>query len=179
MKSKIRNEILDIRNNLNQDFVDNNSKIIIDKVNEFIKVNNFKNILVYMDMKNEVQASKLINNFKVNYYITKTIDNTTLKITKYDKNLLKKHSFGYYQIDTTDYIDESLIDLVIVPGVAFDTKMQRIGFGKGYYDRLLSKCTNAFKLGIGYQFQIVDEIQTNQYDINLDMIITESNNYHV
>lgn len=176
-KDIIRKNILNIRNNLNQEDVSNYSQIIIDQINKIIINNNYQNILVYMDMKNEVEASKLIGLLDINYYVTKTIDQTTLKITKYDKKLLVKHPFGYYQINSNEYIDESVIDLVIVPGVAFDNNRQRIGFGKGYYDRLLSKCHNAYKIGVAYDFQIVDEIITNKFDIQLDMIITNNEIY--
>jgi len=67
-------------------------------------------------------------------------------------------------------VDE--IDLVIVPGVAFDKEANRCGFGKGYYDRLLKR-TNAYRIGICYDFQIVDELETDEYDVPMNEVICD------
>ncbi len=64
------------------------------------------------------------------------------------------------------------IDLIIVPGVAFDKKGNRIGHGKGYYDRLLDK-TNATKIGLAFEFQLLKEIPTDKHDLPIDILITE------
>ena len=66
------------------------------------------------------------------------------------------------------------IDLIIVPGLAFDRDLNRLGFGRGFYDRYLSQ-TDAFKIGICYDGQIAEEgeIPTDKYDIKMDRIITE------
>ena len=64
------------------------------------------------------------------------------------------------------------IDLIIVPGIAFDERCNRCGFGKGYYDRLLSE-SKAVKIGLCYDFQVVDELECDEYDIAMDMVITE------
>ena len=63
-------------------------------------------------------------------------------------------------------------DLFIVPGIAFDRKGYRLGWGKGYYDRLL-KDVNAPKIGLAYNFQIVSRLPHSSYDIPMDIIITE------
>lgn len=62
------------------------------------------------------------------------------------------------------------IDLVLVPGIAFDTKGNRLGRGKGFYDRFLKKLT-AYKIGVCFDFQLFDEIPTNEYDIRVDEVI--------
>lgn len=71
-------------------------------------------------------------------------------------------------------IDPQSIDLIIVPGLAFDRDLNRLGFGRGFYDRYLSK-TDAFKIGICYDAQIApkNEIPTDEYDVKMDRIITE------
>jgi 5-formyltetrahydrofolate cyclo-ligase len=72
---------------------------------------------------------------------------------------------------------EVLPDLVLVPLVAFDNQLNRIGYGKGYYDRSLTKINKIKKkivsLGIAYSFQKYDKIPTNKYDVKLDYILTE------
>lgn len=63
------------------------------------------------------------------------------------------------------------IDLVIVPGVAFDADGNRLGRGKGFYDRFLINYPNAYKIGVGFEFQLVDEIPTEPFDIKMDEVI--------
>ena len=68
-------------------------------------------------------------------------------------------------------------DLIMVPLVAFDNYLNRIGYGKGYYDRSLAKISkikkNAISLGIAYSFQKCKKIPTNKHDFKLDYIFTE------
>lgn len=63
------------------------------------------------------------------------------------------------------------IDLVIIPGVAFDKQKNRMGRGKGYYDRYLANKT-IYKIGIAYDFQLLETVPTDEHDIALDAIIT-------
>ncbi len=66
------------------------------------------------------------------------------------------------------------IQLALVPGIAFDKNGHRVGYGKGYFDRLLKKLP-CKKIGLAYGFQIVDKIETHPYDVPVDFIITEKN----
>ncbi len=74
--------------------------------------------------------------------------------------------------ETRQSVDLQQIDLVIVPGVAFDRKKGRLGYGKGYYDRFLSQI-DAFFLGLAFHFQIVPFIPQMSHDIPMDGILTE------
>ncbi len=63
------------------------------------------------------------------------------------------------------------IDLAIIPGMAFDGKGNRLGRGKGYYDRLLPSLSMAYKLGICFPFQLVESIPAEVHDIKMDAVI--------
>ena len=66
------------------------------------------------------------------------------------------------------------LDVVVVPGVAFDIYGNRLGYGKGYYDRLLSGLKGcAALIGLAFDFQIVNELPVERHDVSMDMIITE------
>lgn len=68
------------------------------------------------------------------------------------------------------------IDLIILPGVAFDERCNRIGYGKGYYDKLLGELTQSKKpvfIAIAYEEQVVSEIPVETHDFGADMIITD------
>ena len=70
-------------------------------------------------------------------------------------------------------------NILLVPVVAFDDKMNRVGYGGGYYDRYIKKIKKKFKIitiGLAYSYQRVNKILTNKHDIRLDFIITEKNN---
>jgi 5-formyltetrahydrofolate cyclo-ligase len=72
-----------------------------------------------------------------------------------------------------DVTDPGCMEMIIVPAVAYDRSGNRVGRGKGYYDRLLAR-TSAFTVGVAYDFQLVDEIDTDEFDIPVDMVITET-----
>lgn len=63
-------------------------------------------------------------------------------------------------------------DLIVVPGVAFDRNGNRIGRGRGYYDRFLCKHLNVRRIGICFDFQLVDEVPTEPNDIKMDKVIS-------
>ncbi len=83
---------------------------------------------------------------------------------------------GTYQIlepkKSTPIVDPTLVDVFIVPGVAFDRDGNRLGRGKGYYDRLLAHIT-APKIGLAYAFQMVAEVPHSSYDVPMTAVITE------
>ena len=73
-----------------------------------------------------------------------------------------------------DFTELEKIDLAIIPGMAFDKEGNRLGRGKGYYDRLLQQlrdCT-IYKIGICFDFQFLDHIPTEPHDIPVDEVIT-------
>jgi 5-formyltetrahydrofolate cyclo-ligase len=70
------------------------------------------------------------------------------------------------------FTDYAAIDFIVVPGVAFDAKGNRLGRGKGYYDRLLPRIPSAYKAGICFPFQLVEEVPAESFDIRMDIIIT-------
>lgn len=65
-------------------------------------------------------------------------------------------------------------NLLLVPGVAFDRNGNRMGYGKGFYDRFLSKAENVYKLALCYSLQLYDELPTEANDVPMDMIITDN-----
>lgn len=70
------------------------------------------------------------------------------------------------------YTDVEEIDLVLVPGIAFDARGSRVGFGGGYYDRLLGRLPHAFRLALAYDEQLVDSIPAEEHDEPVDAIVT-------
>jgi len=75
-------------------------------------------------------------------------------------------------------ITPAKLDLILVPGIVFSKNGHRIGYGKGFYDRLLKK-TTCPKIGIAYEFQMVENIVGEPHDAEMDMIVTEKKIHHI
>tara|TARA_B100000579_G_scaffold240220_1_gene196976 strand:- start:536 stop:1096 length:561 start_codon:yes stop_codon:yes gene_type:complete len=118
------------------------------------------------------QASK--KKFKIALPVIKSKGKMSFKLWVY-KNPLYVNSMGILEPDISKKI--VIPDLIMVPLVAFDKNLNRIGYGKGYYDRSLKKISKIKKktifLGIAYSFQKCKTIPTNRYDFKLDYIFTE------
>ena len=67
------------------------------------------------------------------------------------------------------------IDLIIVPGVVFDREGNRIGYGRGYYDRFLKLYPRVRKISLAYEFQILDRLEVEEHDEKIDVIVTKNN----
>ena len=178
-KDKIRKEILAKRNILSDKDINKKSDLIIKNLASYIE--NVQNIMIFMDMKTEVKITKLLELYpKKNFFISKITNskNREMKINKYNKNELILHKFGYYESSSNDFYDEEILDVVIVPALAFDSKKNRIGFGGGYYDTFLEKVrksnNKALFIGVCYDFQIIDNIPTEKHDVTLDFVVSES-----
>ena len=81
-------------------------------------------------------------------------------------------AFRIEEPDGDNTVDISDIDLIIVPGVAYDRDGNRVGRGKGYYDRLLRRST-ATTIGVCYDFQLFDEIDAEEHDIPVHFVVTD------
>ena len=178
-KDKIRKEILAKRNILSDKDINKKSDLIIKNLVSYIE--NIQNIMIFMDMKTEVKITKLLELYpKKNFFISKITNskNREMKINKYNKNELILHKFGYYESSSNDFYDEEILDVVIVPALAFDSKKNRIGFGGGYYDTFLEKVrqknNKVLFIGVCYDFQIIDSVPTEKHDITLDFVVSES-----
>ena len=68
------------------------------------------------------------------------------------------------------------IDLIIVPGIAFDLKKHRIGYGGGYYDRFLPECPQATWMGLAFEEQLIPDTLPQSWDVALHFIVTEKCN---
>lgn len=178
-KDKIRKEILAKRNILSDKDINKKSDLIIKNLASYIE--NVQNIMIFMDMKTEVKITKLLELYpNKNFFISKIINskNREMKINKYNKNELILHKFGYYESSSNDFYDEEILDVVIVPALAFDSKKNRIGFGGGYYDTFLEKVrkknNKVLFIGVCYDFQIIDSVPTEKHDVTLDFVVSES-----
>lgn len=175
-KKEIRKIIREKRENLSLDFIERSSEEIYKKLKNETIFFNAKNILSYMDFKNEVKTHEINSFIKENgknLILPRVIDKEVMIAIKSGENF-SQSPFGNIEPVGDEYKGE--IDLIIVPGVAFDKYGNRIGFGRGYYDRFFKKYPNARRIAIAFEIQIFEEeIETDIFDEKIDMLITEEN----
>jgi 5-formyltetrahydrofolate cyclo-ligase len=101
------------------------------------------------------------------------INDTDMELRRYtDPQDLQPGSFGIQEPTGELFTDYDTIDVAIVPGMAFDAEGHRLGRGKGYYDRFLCQHLDVKRIGICFDFQLVDEVPTEPLDIKMDEVIT-------
>ena len=137
---------------------------------------NAKCIMLYMPLGNEVDTKDITkaafkDGKKVVLPVTDNKNNIIPYFVKKDTEF-QTGAFSVKEPIGTEKANTKEIDLVIVPGIAFDKSGNRIGFGKGCYDGFL-KNINAVKVGICYEFQMCDEISADLFDVKMDYVITE------
>ena len=107
--------------------------------------------------------------------LPEVIDGENMVIREYTgKHDLKEGAFHIMEPIGSLFPEEKYqeIHLAIIPGMAFDQQGNRLGRGKGYYDRFLQKIPQVYKIGICFPFQLVDEIPTEETDIKMDAIMS-------
>ena len=173
-KSQIRKKILKIKKKK----FDKNLKINLEKFIFFLKINklNMKSVGGYYPTNYEIDDLHILDllekkNFKVSLPIIK--QNNQMDFYKWSSNEpLKINKFGIPEPLSSKIIYP---DILLVPLVAYDNYLNRLGYGGGFYDRYIErieKIKKVIKIGLAFSFQEISSIPTNPYDKKLDFIIT-------
>ena len=171
-KQEIRREIKQVKLNISKEERVVASMEVMSKIEALPQFIEAKNILLYNALPDELPTECMLNKWESSKALfLPVVDGDNLVIKRYNKEFVKVGAFGIIE-PLGEEIDSSIIDFIIVPGVAFDRNLNRLGRGKGYYDRLLSE-SNAFFAGIGYQIQVLENIPVEDHDIKMNCIITE------
>ncbi len=174
LKSKLRKKILKIREKENQKniHIDFNQIVKILKKEKIIK----KTIGGYYPINFEVDDLELLKKFekkKINISLPVIKKNFQMNFYKWSfSDLLKINKYGIPEPETKNIVYP---DVILVPLVAFDKNLNRLGYGGGYYDRLiakLSKKKKIVKIGLAFSVQKIDKVPINMYDQKLDYVVT-------
>lgn len=172
-KSVIRKIVKERKAKISPSQALNLSKEIFKKVEKLIEFKTAKTLVLYWSMADEVQTHDFIQK----WYNKKTIllpevDGDKLHLKKFSgiESMKSGEQFGIAEPIGDRFKDYELIDLIIVPGVAFDKNNNRLGRGRGFYDKLLG-AARAKKMGVCYNFQLFDEIPIEPHDIKMDIVI--------
>lgn len=131
-------------------------------------------ILLYHSLNDEVKTHSFIDKwYKKKNILLPVVINEELELRLYTgKANLKIGKFDILEPEGDLWSDYSKIDMAIIPGVAFDTSGNRLGRGKGFYDRLLP-ALECHKVGICFSFQLLNNIPHESHDIKMNYIFTE------
>ncbi|HVP81874.1 MAG TPA: 5-formyltetrahydrofolate cyclo-ligase [Nitrososphaeraceae archaeon] len=179
-KNQIRQEISRIRNSLSESEIVHSSNIINSKVISTKEFKNARSIGIYYPIRSEVKTFEIIKHSlatKKTIGLPRIIDSKRIAFFKImEKSLeeikLTKGKYGILENVISDFILEEM-DLLIIPGIAFDLQGNRIGYGKGYYDRFLSSRKVNYIIGLAFENQIIKKIPYTEYDIPVDLLFTE------
>ena len=174
-KSQIRNKIIKIRKKK----FDKNLQINLEKFISFLKNDklNLKSIGGYYPSNYEIDDLDILDllekkNFKISLPIVKK--KNQMNFYSWSRNdPLKINKFGIPEPVSSKIFYP---DILLVPLVAYDSSLNRLGYGGGYYDRYIEKIEKikkVIKIGLAFSFQKISSIPINQYDRRLDFIITE------
>ena len=174
LKSKLRNKILKIREKNNK----NNIQFDFDQIIKIIKKEKIIKKIVggYYPINFEVDDLRLLKRFEESKFnISLPVIKKNFKMNFYKWSFSDPLKINKYGIPEPEPKNIVYPNILLVPLVAFDKNLNRLGYGGGYYDRLikkLSKKKKIIKIGLAFSIQKVDKVPINIYDQKLDYIVT-------
>lgn len=186
MKTELRNYYKNIRKHLSSTEIEQKSRAVFEIITNHSDFKTARRLMIYVSFEREVETIALIKTaLKEQKEVVIPISNletctiTPSLLTSFED--LAPNKLGILELPQHKQIitDPSLIDLCLIPGLAFDLEGHRLGFGKGFYDRFLPLLKpSALKIGLAYECQIsADSLPYEKHDFIMDKICTEKKLY--
>ena len=185
-KQYIRKKVLEQRKALSEADVTEKSSRILQGLSLLHSFQQSRLVMAYMDFRNEVMTAGIIayclsrgKRVVLPYCIQLTQGACSLEIYEI-RDISRDVRIGTYGIlepdrEKTRRLTAEVVEFVLVPGVAFDEKGFRIGYGAGYYDRFLESVPpHCVKAGLAFDLQVLPEVPAEDHDRRMDVVITES-----
>ena len=181
MKKTIRREVLKKRDELSPNLRTEKDSRIKERLFSLPEFLTARTVLLYSSFRSEVETRTLIEeSLKMSRRIVlPKVDGAKHMLVLYEIRDTSELTEGYMGIHEPYAVDERMvtledIDLAIIPGAGFDCSGNRLGYGAGYYDILLSNSKKKMPVvALSYEEQIVDSIPAEAHDVKADVIITE------
>jgi 5-formyltetrahydrofolate cyclo-ligase len=181
-KHFLRKQLLNKRKFLSKRSILEKSNKIADKLIKFDKYQQSEKIMLYISTKSEVQTQRIIESAQkdnksiyIPLIIPEQHDLIPSLVIDFEKEIALGN-LGIYQPRKEFHrlFPPSILDLVIVPGLAFNQQGHRLGRGGGYYDRFLKKLpVQAYSIALAFEMQMIEQIPLEENDMPVDCIITE------
>ena len=179
LKKKIRKTLLNKRKDISCSEHRNHSSVIIDHLTKWIKQKNIKEIFLYYPILKEPDILMILDKLDrdIIYALPVVIDEEKMVFQKWNQKNDKLYE-NKYKIKELKYCEEKIIkpsksSLICVPALAVDKKGNRLGYGKGYYDRYLKSEKNCHIITILFDNFIISNINSDPWDIKIQRACTE------
>ena len=168
-KSAIRRQYCTLRETLSPEEVTIASEAVCEHLAQWPSLRDAGRVMTF---RNEVDLSGLFAALPDIDWVIPRIENSLLVLHPYDPAHLVRHRFGMLEPDPElPQIDPATLDIILVPGTAFDRQGGRVGFGGGFYDRLLPT-TPALRVGVTYNPCLLESVPCDEHDQRMDWIVT-------
>ena len=149
---------------------------------EIIDTRDIDNIALYFPFRNEVNTNILVKaftNLHKNIYMPKVLDETNMAFNLLcNKSKFSINRFGIKELDNTDYIDINNIDLMFITMVGVDPNGCRLGYGSGYYDRIVSsfdeQSIKPLLVGLAFEYQVFEMHIGEMHDLRYNLVFSEN-----
>ena len=150
------------------------SELIMQRVEQSDAFRQASVVLLYWSMADEVQTHRFVERwYRQKTLLLPCVDGDDLRLRPYTGPdcLVAGEQFGIGEPTGPEWNDLEAVELIVVPGVAFDKEGHRMGRGRGFYDRLLKSTPRAVKIGVAYGFQMLDAVPVEPHDVNMNLVI--------
>lgn len=142
----------------------------------FDRLSDCRIVMLYCALPDEVPTLSLIDGLVAQgktVVLPRVVSDTDMELRHYTgPHDLQTGAFGILEPTGRLFTDYATIDVAIIPGMAFDAAGHRLGRGKGYYDRFLSRIPHAYKIGLCFSWQMVDCVPSDQHDVVMDTVVS-------
>lgn len=174
-KKELRKQIRNRKRQFTADELNELSVPVMNRLLGMPEVINAKTILLYYSLPDEVnthETVELLARQGKTVLLPKVIDGENMEIRIYESpEDLTEGNYGIMEPNGKLFTDYGKIDTAVIPGMSFDADNNRLGRGKGYYDRFLKNIPQAYKIGVCFDFQKEQNIPHDEYDIKMDTVI--------
>lgn len=174
-KNELRQKIRMEKRRFSQQELAEASLLVIHRLMEHPRVQAASTVMMYYSLPDEVCTHTAIDRLVADgktVVLPVVIGDGLMELRRYTgRNSLKQGAYGIMEPVGELFTAVNSIDLIVVPGMAFDAQGHRLGRGKGYYDRFLSSAGSIYKIGICFDFQRVPFVQTTEHDVPVDEVL--------
>ncbi|MCR5444629.1 MAG: 5-formyltetrahydrofolate cyclo-ligase [Bacteroidales bacterium] len=178
-KSEVRRRMRELKRAVSPEEKLRRSELVMQRVEQTDAFKRAQVVLLYWSMADEVQTHAFVERwYRRKTVLLPCVDGDDLRLRQYTgpECLVAGEQFGIGEPTGPEWTALDRVELIIVPGVAFDRQGNRMGRGRGFYDRLLKSTPNAVKIGVAYDFQILDTIPVEPHDVRMNLVIAECMN---
>jgi 5-formyltetrahydrofolate cyclo-ligase len=181
IKKELRNKITGLRNSLSAEELEAKSRAVTANFFSIPELRDAGGVFIFVSFRSEVKTEPIINELfkrgkKVIVPFSDVKNRKLLLFFIESLDELKKGAYGIMEPDPATAREASLenVDFAVIPGSVFDQKGGRMGYGGGFYDRLMPKLKKGVpKVALAFELQIVDEVPRGYYDKKVGIIVTE------